>query len=1132
MPTRKLYIQASFEQGMIDTVSFDYEYEDYDLKFQLPQNRSALLIENYDPSIVRGALTKRYGFGYVRSRDWNIDAGLVKTVGVPAGFTQTSVLNVNIDKYTLLIDNDPNPSLSDATDKVTFLGATAVPYNKPIGQNVIVFFIRDVIGYSTTKQERTLVVHYATHIDNPSLVEPRWRNAHIDGLNTTGSIRTTVQPSVYPGWDIRGTYTDHSRHGGNLVITTDVAVDLAPNNVGTFNYSQAWVKDEMYPCYVWTYWDLRRKRDDGRKFWNIQGTDPFVDLVPLYAANDKYSQFKVLIPSMSVTRKSLVSSRSYYTTSPITNDPFDPAAGSFYYDPMLSGVLTHVPQAAVEILIIEFNGRVYNRAPQTYAWTQGFVAPEKLPISAAWPYLKEYATHIQSIEVLNDMNIGNDGTGRWNVMYRANKGVGYIDVINVEIMRGEQYREGKVIAVETKETKVQNGEINADEQSVTGKSFYYVVGVQLPNYLEANNPRPWMKGEKIPWVCTFKMRGNEVVAGKGVHTIIADLAPAYPSMWWMQDSWTLEKNTENNLGHQDISVVTFEGQIQAPSDGAIKQQFSLYKTQTVRLNGNNYLVAANRGYSWRVTGMTGLNNASALPKATPTSNLLSITFDHDWHRYESLTPYCYEPFNPTTGPSFVANPGLYQNDPQYNANYTSDKLWMFHWHIDIAQRYLPINPTAPVGAPYFDGNKPGYRRNHTEPNLIYFTIKIKAGEIGTLLDLGVEAINLYVAEPGDESQFRSVGLQNISDPLPGIYMKPATIEFEDLTKYRLVKSFVVDGDGEPLYNATSDSTSVNKWKDNYTGTPIATNAWISLPDGFGGVASYMAVGQNTDKSIPPLIDCNLTPDFLLWDYPATSTPLQLNSSGKYWQGIGARCVTNIKGRTFLGGCIDKFGEEEQAIIRYSDIQSGVISLDIFSEENYLKVGGMPHMAITEYREQLWTFSRHECHRIQMPTIGDVSTWEYLDKIPGQGTFSPKTVITTPDGVFWCNESGVWLSDGRMPSNIAEPVLTYYKAMATDNPPYYATQISLPRFPYNDEGYNPYLEISYDESRNELVVSSPAMSYTGVGDVGELPVVQTPEQEYRLIYSFSSKTWRVEYIDLPTFGQPINVFDKTGTREFF
>jgi hypothetical protein len=1125
MPTRKLYIQASFEQGMIDTVSFDYEYEDYDLKFQLPQNRGALLIENYDPSIVRGALTKRYGYGYVRSVDWNIDAGLVKTVGVPAGFNQNAVLNVDIDRYTLLIDRDPLPNGTSSDDKVTFLGATAVPYNKPIGQNVLVFFIRDIIGYSTTNQERTLVVHYATHIDSAN--EPRWRNPHIDGTLTAplGSIRTTVQPSVYPGWDIRGTYTDHSRHGGNLVITTDVAVDLAPNNTGTFNYAQTWVKDEMYPCYVWTYWDLRRKRTDNRKYWNIIGSSPnaLSDLAPNYSVSDKYSQFKVMYPSQYVARNAaaMVSFKAYVTGLCIT-DPKVIGSPMSTYLPQLA---TDVPQGAVEIVAIEFKGKQYNSAAPTYAWSPGFVAPEQLPVLYTWVYAKEYSSHIQSIEILNNIPIVDDGTARWKVQYKGydpNGTIGKIAIQNVSISKSGSSREGKVIAINTNQVEVANGESGSNKESVTGKSFYWVVGVQLPNYLEANNPRPWIKGEQIPWVCTFKIRGAEVVAQKGVYTIQQNINPAYPSMWWLQDNYQNTSHTDHNLGLAPIP----NNYTQAPSATSIKQQFALFKTQTSKLNGNNYIVAGVRGYSYRVTGYVG---ASKSYPEDVQNNFVS-GLGRDYYAYPDLQPYCYEPFNPTTSIEFVADVARYESNLNYNANYVAANgkaLWIFHWHLDIAPHYLPSAPTPPSATTpglgdFVDNNKAGYRRNHTAPNLVYFTIKIKTSEIPKLVDMGVEAINFYVAESGDESLFRSVGLQNIDDPLPGIYMQPATTDFEDLTKYRLVKSHVLDGDGQPLYNWDEYA----KWKEQYSGEPVPTNCYLSLGD------SIISVGQQRDNTVLNDVDCSLTPDFILWDYPATSTPLQINSSGKYWQGIGARCVTNIKGRTFLGGCIDKFGEEEQAIIRYSDIQSGVISLDIFSEENYLKVGGMPHTAITEYREQLWTFSRHECHRIQMPTIGDVSTWEYLDKIPGQGTFSPKTVVTTPDGVFWCNESGVWLSDGRMPSNIAEPVLTYYKAMATDNPPYYATQISLPRFPYNDEGYNPYLEVSYDESRNELVVSSPAMSFTTVGDMGQVPNAQTPEQEYRLIYSFSSKTWRVEYIDLPTFGQPINVFDKTGTREFF
>ena len=1123
MPTRKLYIQASFEQGMIDTVSFDYDYEDSDLKFQLPQNRGALLIENFDPSIVRGALTKRYGYGYVRTLDWNTDAGLIGGVGVPTAFGQSNVINVDIDRYTFLIDTDPDTSPAGSqTDKVTFLGATAVPYNKPIGQNVVVFFLRDIKNPGGTNEERTIVLNYSSNLQDETA---RWRNPHIDGLNNTGTIRGTLQPSVYPGWDVSGTYTDHARHGGNLVITTDVAIDLAPNNTGNFDYAKQWVKDKMYPCYVWTYWDLRRKRSDNRKFWNVEGTNPFPDLVPNYSASDKYSQFKVMYPVMYPTRNTLVSFKAYKTDGVITSNPFTAGSGSFYTDPALVPVLTDAPAAAIEVVLIEFKGRHYNRTPQTYPWTQGYVAPEKHPTQAVWPYLKEYSSHIQSIEVLNNMPIQNDGSARWNVMYRANKGIGTIDIINVEIMRGEQYRDGKVIAVESKETKVQNGEINADEQSVTGKSFYYVVGVQLPNYIESNNPRPWITGEQIPWVCTLKLRGSEVIAGQGVHVVERPLAPAYPSMWWMQDSWTYDYNTEYNLGHKEITQGQSNTNVQSATDSAIKQQFSLYKTQTTKLNGNNYLVAANRGYAWRTNVNT---NLSVFPP-TVSGGLTTISFYHDWYPYPSSTPYCYEPFNPTTYPSFVADVAKYQSDPLFNANYPADnsKMWMFHWHLDIAANYLPTAPTAPAPTNaynFYDNDKPGYRRNHTEPNLIYLAIKIKKSEVSKLVDLGLEAINLYVAEPGEDSQFRSVGLQNISDPLSGIYMQPSTTEFEDYSKYRLVKSYVVDGDGEPLYNPHG-AMPITKWKENYSGTPVPTNAWLELTN------SYLSVGQNEDKSVPIATDCALTPDFVLWDYPATSTPLQLNSSGKYWQGIGARCVTNIKGRTFLAGCIDKYGEEEQALIRYSDVQSGVIALDIFSEEGYLKVGGLPHTAMLEYREQLWTFSRHECHRIQMPTIGDISTWEYLDKIPGQGTFSPKTTITTPDGVFWCNESGVWLSDGRMPSNIAEPVLTYYKAMATDTPPYYATQVGLPRFPYNDDGFNPYMELSYDESRNELIVSSPIAEMITQGESGTQPIAQNAMQEYRLIFSFSSKTWRVEYIDLPTFGTPLNIFDTTGTLAF-
>ena len=166
----------------------------------------------------------------------------------------------------------------------------------------------------------------------------------------------------------------------------------------------------------------------------------------------------------------------------------------------------------------------------------------------------------------------------------------------------------------------------------------------------------------------------------------------------------------------------------------------------------------------------------------------------------------------------------------------------------------------------------------------------------------------------------------------------------------------------------------------------------------------------------------------------------------------------------------------------------------------------------------------------MPDIVNTSTWEYLDKIPGQGTFNNKTFITLPQGVAWCNESGVWLSDGRMPQNLAEQVLTFYKAMATNAPPYYSTKISLPQFPTED-GYNPYLELAYDERKNELVVISPSADNTLFGDAGGSNQLSVAIEEWRLVYSFSQNVWRVEHADEPPFQTMLNEYDEQGKVSF-
>jgi hypothetical protein len=58
-----------------------------------------------------------------------------------------------------------------------------------------------------------------------------------------------------------------------------------------------------------------------------------------------------------------------------------------------------------------------------------------------------------------------------------------------------------------------------------------------------------------------------------------------------------------------------------------------------------------------------------------------------------------------------------------------------------------------------------------------------------------------------------------------------------------------------------------------------------------------------------------------------------------------------------------------------------------------------------------------------------------------------------------------------------------------------------------------------------------MTGTGTGDNGNNPDQQSPNTEFRLVFHFSSRTWRVETWDQPTFNTPLNEFDDRGEVTF-
>jgi hypothetical protein len=391
-----------------------------------------------------------------------------------------------------------------------------------------------------------------------------------------------------------------------------------------------------------------------------------------------------------------------------------------------------------------------------------------------------------------------------------------------------------------------------------------------------------------------------------------------------------------------------------------------------------------------------------------------------------------------------------------------------------------------------------------------FALRVTDDAFKTLIESNCTSIKLYVSKPSDEhGLLRSVGVLSLIEPPPILYKKSAiddSVGPKDYSQYALVKEFKIDGNGDYLQS------------EEFVDSKRATNAWTKFTDIMTQEEAYWAAVQEYGDLYPePKERTSITlghiaPDFYLWDYPTASEPLNLQSSGRYWKGTGARLIAVVKTRTFLAGTIDDKNIEEQAIVRFSAVQSGVASPDVFNEEDTINVGHLPHTALMEFREQLLVFNRTTHYRIMMPNVFDYSTWEFLETIDGAGTFSQKTIINTPHGYAYCNDNGVWLSEGNIPESLTDnpnkglSITQLYKHLATGNNYPYASLINPGSVPFDtDEDYNKNMEFNYDSETDELVLSTPIdiAHSTYTKQTGEL----------RLVFSFAYGTWRVEYYDI-------------------
>lgn len=457
-------------------------------------------------------------------------------------------------------------------------------------------------------------------------------------------------------------------------------------------------------------------------------------------------------------------------------------------------------------------------------------------------------------------------------------------------------------------------------------------------------------------------------------------------------------------------------------------------------------------------------------------------------------------------------------------------------------------------------------------NVIQFTIRLNKKALALLLAHNCSEIKVYASRPNNSDiLFDRIGTGGLTD-CPPIYAKPMINDLSDQTiiegaKYALCKSFVLQGSSVPIekYLEVNDNGSrTNAWKtsgDWIYAVPLKENSKeaSSLPE-----CQFDIPSDPPDPDDPPL---NFTPDFFLWDYPI-GDGLLIGDSGKVWRGTGNRCITVAKNRTFIAGCYDKDYVEEKSRVRWSSMNAGVHINDLFVEEAFMDVGALPITALQNYREQLWIFNKSNYYRVMLNEIHNPASWEFVDAKFGQGTYSPKTLISTPYGVAFCGEAGIFLTDGTNPANLVDnqeqvlAVRSLYQYIMLGKTNQYGKYNDFGDI-YLEEGktHNIFAELFYDTIADELVLTSPIRKRLGVDFTFE-PDPEDSEGKYanseytdaeklafqryynsdthlrnshwvKLIFSFSNKNWRVETgINYGGAGKPIpSIFPVTSHQTY-
>lgn len=1023
--------QVSFERGIIENVKQN-SFADQQGSFA-----SALYLENFNPNLEYKSLVKRPGYiSYA-----------------PTFRKLNNELLVPEHSLRYFYPHFDSVEQVKGRYRFPFFNIQQMATSNPAYNDTYILFFKAYLN----EKEMTLVAgHVIEYGRNEELLSSRWIWPGLTDIGVHKDYSTDNDWSdpasdvlKNNGWHAYGSFRDSARAGGYIVFCT------YPEDIGMNIQDYAGL---LYPVYKWGLWDVSKKRQkDGKLYWNgISDADLG------FASKDDMLRWKVLEPSVQnmdglimpvrYRKTAAGSGNGIYTMADRDNTPLDTdaapiqiifhedkgllqsimsvdgghlvkparpaippateigiaASANSYWKSYLFGPTTTDDMSWIVGLYKCENGLDFDRKPQ-YKWNASGISStlntvDNFLITHEIPDIEDYKTYLESSDG------GSFTIGKGRVIKYSDDAKTTTDLTDEDIEYA--YRDWQTDAGEI------GHEIDAITTGDRNSIRNYALPHMVPNYEEAGTPRPFAKGERIPYIITFNINGAEVIVYKDTYEV--------------NDALFHAKN---------LSLLT-------------KEESGFHATSY-----NNM---------WCV--FDGIDYQPIVTMGEP--------------RWFDIRNYI----------------GLTGQD-------STDPKW----------KYAIRTFTFSKASPYLQYKELG---RFLYGNIIRMGLRFKVTELESFIDMGLRSINIYVSEPDrDNKLLRFAGITNGPVKIPDtLYCKPLVEVFDenytDYQKFRLVQSYITEGKG------TVDKHDDYKY---YMGEDrYRMNGW-----NIEGEWAY-AMPQDKEESVMAnanTFEYDAPPNFILWDYPLLTPPLMVNSSGRYWKGIGANVIGVVKNRVFIGDCYDENGDTEQGKDRFCSIANGVVIHDLFNDEDWIQIGHLRRTAILEYREQGWFFNRQSLYRVMMTDIADASTWEVLDAEHGAGTFSNKTVALSPYGVCFCNENGIWISDGRKPESLTNrpnnglAVTSLYQKIAM-NQPYQFTEYTDIGKVETKNGYNKFMELLYDELNDELVLITPltrllkncyeqedeiAQDYAAY--MTETDIIKT--HELRLIYSFANQNWRTE-----------------------